>query len=96
MSCLQCGTRVPGARRANQDTEKLSGAPFSFRLVSKSHLQATRRLVVSPAHMAHCLLVSPGEVEAGLGQSVVAVECLGVSRSLVASDGIDLATMEVW
>ena len=41
-------------------------------------------------------LVSLGEVEAGLGQSVVAMECLGVSRSLVASDGIDLATMEVW
>lgn len=93
MSCLQCGTRFAGARRANQDKEKLSGAPFSFRFVSKSHLQATRRLVLSPsAHMAHCLLVSLGEIEVGLRQSVVAVGCLGVSRSLVASDGIDLAT----
>ena len=95
MSCLQCGTRVPGARRINQDREKLHVAPFSFRLVSESHLQATRSLVLSPAHMARCLLVSLGEVEAGLGQSVVAVEFPGVSRSLVASDGIDLATMEV-
>ena len=76
--------------------EKLHVAPFSSRLVSESHLQATRSLVLSPsAHMARCLLVSLEEVEAGLGQSVVAVEFPGVSRSLGASDGIDLATMEV-
>ena len=60
--------------------EKLHVAPFSSRLVSESHLQATRSLVLSPsAHMARCLLVSLEEVEAGLGQSVVAVTlCFGL------------------
>lgn len=46
--------------------------------------------MLAPACVASCLLVSQGDSEAGLGQVVVVMERPLLSRSLVASDSIDL------